>query len=1154
MSDKGFTHLHLHTMYSLLDGAIHPDRLFARCKELGMDSVAITDHGNMFGVVDFYRHGRDAGIKPILGMEGYIAPGSRLDKQGGGGVKENAYHLILLAENTTGYKNLLRLSSIGFTEGFYYRPRIDKEVLAEFHEGLICTTACVAGEVPSALARGDEAAAKAAVEWYLKLFGDKRFFIEVQQHAAKDDMPDVRQPLIDLARKMGVGLVATNDVHFLNADDFQAHKALCCISTGKKITDPDAMEYPPDVYLKSPAEMREMFFDVPDACDNTLEIAGRCDVQIDLKSRHAPVYVPPDGSTPEEFLTKLCKEGVKKRYGKVTPEVKQRLQRELEVIEGKGFSSYFLIVWDFCNYAWKNRIPVGARGSAVGTVVGYCLGICDVDPIRYDLLFERFMDPERNEMPDIDIDICQDGRARVLEYVRQKYGHIAQIITFGTMKARAVIRDVCRVLDVPLSEADRLAKLVPAELKMTLDKALDIEPDLKKAYESDERTRQVLDIGRKLEGLARHSSVHACGVVIADEPLTNFLPLYKQPGSDDLITQFEGPTVEKVGLLKMDFLGLRTLSVIERARDLIREIHDVEVDIEKIDLTDQKVFREIFGTGRTRGVFQFESGGMVDLLMKLKPDRIEDLIAANALYRPGPMALIPDFIKRKHGARWDVPHPIMREVLEETFGIMVYQEQVMRICNRLGDIPLREAYTLIKAIGKKKLDVIAKEKTRFVQGCVAKKLSAQQAEEIFDLIERFAGYGFNKSHATRYSFVAYQTAYLKAYYPVEFMAALLTYEMGDTDKVVEYIGECKEMGIDVLPPDINESFSDFTVIYDQGKKETKGVIRFGLTAVKGVGGKAVEQIIAAREKVGRFRSLYHFCETVDLRSANKQVIESLVKAGAFDRMGGSRAQMIAGLEKAMQIGSRMQADVHSGQLNFFSGDTTDAAADHETLPKVQPWTEMQMLTYEKEVLGFFVTKNPLSEHATDLDAYSNTNTSELTGRREGYEVVIGGMVTKIRNMVTKKGKTAGAKMAVFELEDLQGKCEVVVFPKTLEQFGSLLAVDRILFVKGTVDTKRETPNIVCDELIALDEVREKVAARVTVQLRGEEVTEELVSRLRTLCGLHRGKSPLQVSLTTPGGYRIRAVADRSLSVQPNAEFCEQLRSIVGRDRVALGRR
>jgi DNA polymerase-3 subunit alpha len=918
MADKGFTHLHLHTQYSLLDGAIPAERLFKRCKELGMDSVAITDHGNMFGAVDFYMKAKSAEVKPILGMEAYIAPESRFEKQKGGGVKENAFHLLLLAENLKGYRNLMKLSSLGFIEGFYYRPRIDKELLTELNEGLICTTACIAGEVPAMLAKYDIEAAERAVDDFVKIFGPERFYLEIQQHEG-DEYPHVRPMMIDLARRKGVGLVATNDVHFLDADDFEAHNALCCISTGKKVTDPDRMTYPPDVYLKSPDQMRRMFPDAPDACDNTLAIAARCNVELDLKSRHAPVYTPANGQKAEEYLRALVYEGAERVYGKVTEAIRERIERELNVIIGKGFASYFLIVWDVCNYARENSIPVGARGSAVGTVVGYCLGICDVDPIRYDLLFERFMDPERNEMPDIDIDICQDGRPRTLEYVRKKYGQIAQIITFGTMKAKAVIRDVCRVLDVPLSEADRLAKLVPNELKMTLDKALQVEPDLKKAYEEDQQTRRVIDIGRRLEGLARHASVHACGVVIADESLTNFLPLYKQSGSDDLITQFEGPTVEKVGLLKMDFLGLKTLSIIQRAIDLIKDLHDKTIEIEKIDIADQKIFRDIFGAGRTKGVFQFESGGMQDLLMKLRPDRLEDLIAANALYRPGPMALIPDYIDRKHGAKWEVPHPIMREVLEETFGIMVYQEQVMRICNRLGDIPLREAYALIKAIGKKKLSVIAAEKKRFSEGCVKKGLSEAQAEEIFDLIERFAGYGFNKSHATRYSFVAYQTAWLKAYYPVEFMAALLTYEMGNTDKVVEYIGECREMGIEVLPPDINDSYVDFTVIYDQehGRTEGKGVIRFGLAAVKGVGEKAVEQIIAARQKAGRFKSLFHFCENVDLRAVNKQVLEALIKSGAFDNLGGSRAQMMVGLEKAMQVGASMQADAQSGQMNFF---------------------------------------------------------------------------------------------------------------------------------------------------------------------------------------------------------------------------------------------
>jgi DNA polymerase III subunit alpha len=1157
MPDKGFVHLHLHTQYSLLDGAITFDKLFARCKELDMDTVAITDHGNMFGAVEFYSTALEHGIKPILGIEAYIAPGARFDKQKTG-IRDASYHLILLAENNAGYHNLLKLTSAGFTEGFYYRPRIDKEILAQLKEGLICTSACISGEIARALANGNKEHAYKAAQEYLDIFGKDHFFIEIQEHE-NSDAPQVRNELITLADELGIELVATNDVHFLREDDHEAHDALTCISTGKRVFDENRMKYPTDVYLKTSSEMRGTFSDVPQACDNTIKIAERCNVKLDLKSRHAPKYIPTDGSTPEEFLTRIAYEGAKKRYGKITTEVKERLDRELEVIEGKGFSSYFLIVWDFCNFATENNIPVGARGSAVGTVVGYCLGICDIDPIKYDLLFERFMDPERDEMPDIDIDICQDGRPKTLEYVRQKYGHIAQIITFGTMKARAVIRDVCRVLDVPLSEADRLAKLIPAELKITLDKALEIEPDLKKAYDENPQTHKVIEIGRKLEGLTRHASVHACGVVIADEPLTNYLPLYKASGSDDLVTQFEGPTVEKVGLLKMDFLGLRTLSVIERAISLVKEMKGTQIDIENIDITDQKVL-QLFASGKTKGLFQFESGGMQDLLMKLKPDRIEDLIAANALYRPGPMALIPDYIERKHGAKWDVPHPIMREVLEETFGIMVYQEQVMRICNRLGDIPLREAYTLIKAIGKKKLKVIAKEKKRFIAGCVEKGLDKKQASDIFELIKKFAGYGFNKSHATRYSFIAYQTAYLKAYYPVEFMAALLTYEMGNTDKVVDYIAECKSMGIEVHAPDINESFSDFTVIYSEEHQHKKdaGIIRFGLAAVKGVGEKAVEQIIAARERVGRFASLFDFCENVDLHAVNKQVLEALIKAGAFDKMGGSRAQMIVGLEDAMKIGSDMQSDITSGQMNFFGAggfDTQiDRTKDHEQLPNVPAWPEMQMLTYEKEVLGFYVTSNPLSKYADMIEVYSSANTSQLEEKGENNTVVIGGMVTKIRQMVTRNGRNVGAKMAVFTLEDLQGNCEVVMFPRILDEHGSKLEVDKILFVSGKVDCKREKPNILCDELIALENACDKLADKVIIKLNHVDITEQHISRIKDICQKHKGPRPVYVNLKTEAGHWVSAMVDKKLNVRPDIDFCRKLEAVVGTGNVKLTRR
>jgi len=1053
----GFTHLHLHSQYSLLDGAVRFEKLLKRCKELDMGAVAVTDHGNMFGAVEFYTKALDKHIKPIIGIETYIAPTSRFDKTKTT-IADAAYHLILLS--------LIHISE------------------------------------PT-----------------------RRYAISYAVFCLK--------------KKMGLPLVATNDVHFLEAGDFEAHNCLCCISTGKNADDPSRMIYPRDVFLKSPEQMRSLFPHIAEACDNTLAIAERCNVELDLKARHAPRFKPDDGSPAEEFLTKLCYEGAEHRYGKITEQIKSRIDRELDVIESKGFASYFLIVWDFCNYAHKNNIPVGARGSAVGTVVGYCLGLCDVDPIRYDLLFERFMDPARNEMPDVDIDICQDGRAKIIEYVRHKYGHVAQIITFGTMKAKAVIRDLCRVLGVSLAEADRLAKLVPFSLDMTLDKALQTEPQLKQAYEQSEQTKKVIDICKKLEGLARHASVHAAGVVIADEPLTNFIPLYKAAGSDDIITQFEGPTVEKVGLLKMDFLGLKTLSVLERARQLVKSIHGQDIELGKINFDDPKVF-QLFSGGRTKGVFQFESGGMQDLLMKMKPDRVEDLIAANALYRPGPMVLIPDYIDRKHGAKWDLPHSIMKEILDETYGIMVYQEQVMRICNRLGDIPLREAYTLIKAISKKKARTIAKERERFIAGCVDKGLSQSQSRQIFELIERFAGYGFNKSHSTRYAIIAYQTAYMKAHWPTEYMAALLTYEMDNTDKVVDYIAECKRMDIEVLAPDINESGVDFTPT-SSCRKTGVGVIRFGLAAVKGVGEKAVEQIIVSREKIGRFQSLFHFCENVDLRAVNKQVLEALIKAGAFDRLGGNRAQMLAGLEKAMQIGSSLQADRQNGQMNFFGrmADGDDYSQDAQRLPHVVPWPEPQMLAYEKQVLGFYVTSNPLSHYAETINLYSTVNSSQLDDYTQDRQVVMGGMITKIRFNLTRTGRNAGSKMAVFTLEDLQGHMEVVMFADVLNRFGDSLIADAVVFVKGKVDHRRGKPNILAVELIALDEVSEKLAGKVRIRLDAKDVTKQKVAHIRSICQGHKG--------------RVFASADKSLSVNPDVDFCRKMRQLVGEDNFQLTR-
>lgn len=1162
MDAKGFTHLHVHSEYSLLDGAASIHKLVNRSKELGMNSVALTDHGSMFGAVAFYSAAKAADIKPIVGIEAYIAPGSRKDKDAKG-ISEASYHLLLLAENNTGYRNLLKLASIGYLEGFYYRPRIDREVLEAHKDGLICSSACLAGEIPSYLMSGDLKKAQEIAEYYLKLFGEERFYIEIQSHCKEQN--EVNPLLVDLANKVGSPLVATNDVHFLRADDYHAHEALTCISTGKTLDDEKRMRYPVELYLKSPSEMRETFKECPEACDNTVKIAEMCNIELDFDTQHAPVFIPPKGKSVDKYLEDLCLDGLKKRGLRLTDKVRERLYRELEVIKGKDFSSYFLIVWDFVRYARDNGIPANPRGSGVGTLAGYALGISNVNPLQYGLLFERFMDPERNEMPDIDIDICQNGRSEVIDYVRRKYGHVAQIITFGTMKARAVIRDVCRVLNVPLSDADKLAKLVPDTLGIKLEEAVEQEPKLKEWMEKETKVAEVIEIGLRLEGLARHASVHAAGVVVADQPLDDFLPLYKAADSEDIITQFDGPTVEKVGLLKMDFLGLRTLSTIERARHLVKLGKGVDIDPDKLDLTDQKVLK-LFAEGRTKGVFQFESGGMRDLLQSMKPDRVEDLIAANALYRPGPMTLIPDYNSRKHGEKWSVAHPIMEPILKETYGIMVYQEQVMQILNGLGDLPLNRAYRLIKAISKKKEKVIAAESGTFIEGCVQKGIDKSQANDLFELIKKFAGYGFNKSHSTQYAILAFQTAYFKAYYPTEFMAALLTFEMGSSDKVAEYIEECKQMGIKVLPPDVNESFTDFTVIYEaqdgEGKasktksqvkapEERKSVknefIRFGLGAVKGVGTKAVEEIIRAREEAGRFESIFDLCRHIDTRAVNKGALEAMIKAGAMDSLHGSRAQLLAALEEAIDYGNRMQADARQGQLSFFEAFESDEELKEEAmkLPDVQPWPQPQLLQYEKEVLGMYVTDHPLSEYAEKIHHYSTANTATLREMGGGKEVIIGGIIQRIRHLVTKNGKGAGQRMAMFTLEDLNGTIEGVIFPATLAQYDELMQKDRMVFLRGVIDTRREDPSIRVDEVYDMTKADEELTHAVNVRLPEEFMTRSHLEQFKALCRGHRGKCPVYIEMVTE--KRLRMIMQIEATVRPDNDFCRRLETMVGHE-------
>ncbi len=1139
-----FVHLHVHSEFSLLDGALRLGDLVETVAQRGSGAVAVTDHGNLHGAVAFYSAATAAGIKPILGYEAYVAPGRRQDRETTGGPQNAGHHFVLLAENETGYRNLIRLATTAALDGFYYKPRIDKEVLAAHAEGLLGLTACLKGEVAQRLLREDPAGAAEVLGTYRDILGRDNVYLEIQDHAI-DDERRIRGALIQLAADAGVPLVATNDCHYLRADDWRAHDALLCINTGKLVTDENRMKYKEaEFHLRTYDEMRARFGDVPEALANTLRVAERCHVELRLDERHAPVYPVEPGDTPEAMLRRLCDEGLTRRYGTVTDAHRDRLRHELEIIEAKGFSSYFLIVWDFVRYATERGIPCGARGSGVGCMVAYLLGLSTVDPLAYGLLFERFMDPSRNEMPDLDIDICQDGRQELLRYVREKYGqeNVAQIITFGTMAARAVVRDVGRVLDLPLPEVDAIAKRIPAVLKMTLDKALDQEPELKRQYDENARVREMIDIARRLEGLARHASVHAAGVVIADRPLVHYIPLCRV--KEDITTQWPMDICDEVGLLKMDFLGLRTLSTLQRAVDLVRERHGVELDLDDLPLDDAAVFG-LFQRGETRGIFQFESAGFRDLLQKMKPSRLDHLIAANALYRPGAMTMIDDFIARMHNrAAWSAPHPVMDEVLDETYGIMAYQEQVMRIVNRLGHIPLERAYKLIKAISKKKMDVINAEHDAFLDGCKANRLERSTTDAIWENITAFGGYGFNKSHSARYAQIAYQTAYLKVHYPLEFMAALLTYEMGSSDKLAEYMDECRRMGIDVAPPDVNESGADFTVAGDR--------IRFGLAAVKGVGGRAVEAILAARDEVGPFESLFHFCEHVDLAAVNKTVVESLIKCGAFDSTGARRSQLALVMDRALAAGAGLQDDRRKGQMTMFEAFAEDEPADaEEPLPDVPEWPEDDRLKREKDALGLYVSGHPLARHETAIRHFATASAAELGEVDDGAEVVVGGLIKSVRVIVTKTGKYAGQKMAIFDLEDLAGTVSCVVFAPDYQEVQDLVQADQVVFVRGTVDRGREEPQIRTTGVLSLDEGKAQLTTAVLIRLEQAEVGEDRLHRLRDVLAAHPGRVPVYLRLVaTDGGETLVQAADR-LSVAVTPSLREKVAEVLGADHFLL---
>ena len=1215
MAGGAFVHLHVHTHYSLLDGACKVADLVKRTKQLGMDSLAITDHGCLFGLIEFYAECRKEGIKPILGMEAYMAPGDRRERSvPGGNPGEAAYHLLLLAQNLEGYHNLLKLGTTAYCEGFYYKPRIDKQCLKELNKGLLCTSACLGGEIPSALLKRDAKTARKIAETYLEIFGPERFFIEVQKQGLREQ-DEVNPELAELAKKLGCGIVATNDVHFLTRDDHYAHDVLCCISMGRQVTDESRLKYPTELYLKSPAEMGEALRDFPEAVANTTHIAAMCNVELDFSRRLAPVYrvapeqlrdapAAPAGrkmKDDERLLRKLCEDGLKWRYGTddVKPEVRQRLEHELQVIAAKNFCSYFLIVWDFCNYARENDIPVGARGSAVGCMVGYLLGLCDIDPLRYGLLFERFMDPSRNEMPDIDIDICQYGRQRIIEYVRNKYGHVAQIITFGTLAARAACKDVGRVLGVPLGEIDKLTKLIPAAPGMTLAKALESSADLARLYAEDATIHRVIDVAKRLEGLCRNAGCHAAGVIIADQPIENVAPLYRDKDGN-ILTQFEGPITDKVGLLKMDFLGLRTLTTLMRSVELEKLTRPQRgepklalkhprppvpydgrgrIDLEKLDLSDQNVL-ELFRRGETRGIFQFESGGMQQLLQQMRPDRLEDLIAANALYRPGPMELIPLYCNRKHGKeRVPEVHPLMDRILAETYGVMVFQEQVMQIFNQLGGIELSAAYKLIKAISKKSTEIIARYRPQFIEGAVAKGVPTSKAEEIFELILKFGGYGFNKSHSTRYAFIAFQTAYMKVYHPVEYMAALLTYEMGSTDKVVEYIDECRRLllpdgrrGVKVLPPDVNVSDRDFTPVYaantaelaPKSKRRSKvesapsieGVIRFGLMAVRGLGEKAVEAIIHERAANGVFASLHDLCDRVDSRQVTRASLEALVKCGAMASLSPNRAQLMHILDSAIQMGQQAQDDRRTGQMSMFGGPATAGAAlSPPPLPAVEEFPSADLLKFEKEYLGFYITSHPLTRHQATIEHFSTATTRQVQTMPQGAEVIVGGMLSSVSPRIAKSGPSAGQPWAILELEDLEGKiecrCFADAYARAREKQPESLAVEQVVFLKGKVDRKRQAPTILVNEVIPVSAAASKLATHLVLKLDHAMHKPDIIGELRPLLAKHRGTLPVFVQINGNGNGPVILKLGQDYGVRASSQLADDLELLLGSGAVQL---
>lgn len=1081
-----FTHLHVHTEYSLLDGSGKIKEMVLQAKALGMDSLAITDHGVMYGVIDFYKACLAEGIKPILGCEIYVAPNSRFDREVGAS-EERYHHLVLLAENNTGYKNLMKIVSRGFTEGFYYKPRVDYEVLEQYHEGIIALSACLAGEVAGNLLKGFYAEAKQSALKLQSIFGEDNFFLELQDHGMQEQKT-VNQGLLRLSQDTGIKLVATNDVHYTYAEDAEPHDILLCIQTQKKVNDDDRMRYyGGQYYLKSPEEMYAVFPYATDALERTHQIAQRCNVTITFGEYKLPVYPVPEGYTAFEYLNELCREGLKKRYQPVTDELWARLDYELDTIRSMGFVDYFLITWDFIKYAKDHNIMVGpGRGSAAGSIVSYALGITDIDPIKYNLLFERFLNPERVSMPDIDVDFCFERRQEVIDYVTRKYGKdkVVQIVTFGTMAARAVIRDVGRALDMPYAQVDTVAKMIPMENGITIEKALQINKELSGLYESNPEVRNLIDMSKRLEGLPRHTSMHAAGVVIGKESIEEFVPLSRS-SDDSITTQFTMTTLEELGLLKMDFLGLRTLTVIQNAQNLVNKNRSPEnrFDIKNIDYSDSKVY-DLIGSGKTDGVFQLESAGMKSFMKELKPRTLEDIIAGIALYRPGPMDFIPKYIKGKNEAASIVYEcPQLEPILAPTYGCIVYQEQVMQIVRELAGYSYGRSDLVRRAMAKKKEAVMIKERKNFVYGneeegvpgCISRGIPEEVANHIFDEMMDFAKYAFNKSHAAAYAVVSYQTAYLKCYYPVEFMAALMTSVIDNPGKVSEYIYTCKQMNIKILTPDINEGDAVFTV--------ADGAIRFALSAIKGVGKPVIEAIVAEREENGPFKSLKDFAERLSGKEVNKRTIESFIKAGVFSNLHPNRRQLMMSYIQILDNIAEDKKRSLTGQMSLFDLVGEEAKQDYEPpMPDVEEYSKEQLLALEKEVLGIYLSGHPLEEYESrirkNVTAYSNdfmideeTNNPKVM---DGSLQTIGGMVTAKTIKTTKRNDM----MAFITLEDLFGVVEVIIFPKDYERYKSIIEPDKKIFVKGRATVEEEkAAKLICQEIIPFDSIPREIWIR-----------------------------------------------------------------------------